>query len=363
MTIGIIGANGQVGSEVVLALRLAGGVTVVPICRSERASAFLRRCGVTCRHGNVADPEQAPRLLARCDLVVDLSIPRGLPSENRAASRRLIETAVRYAPPGAAFVFASSINALGMGPRDRRLRHYVLARSAYAALKRYAERVAVRAGRRHERAVYVLRLGQVHGVLQSVSRSISRNWRGRTAHVPEGPSYAVFAVTIAQALVAIAAGRETPGVYMLVETPPWSWKEVLELHAHLTPCSGPVVEERAVTSSALRRVCGRLVDPLMRFAAAHAEEIAAHLLVRDHSLELRAEAMYRLRQARADLASTRSAPEFRPYRPYVGVPPGARLRSLSDSRASMWAQMQHIDRVVRSAVETPAIARELEPAI
>ena len=83
--IGIIGANGQVGSEVCLFLTLRNDVEVVPICRTEIASSFLRRCGLACRHGRASDRADAERLLADLDLIADFSLPTGSASEVRAA--------------------------------------------------------------------------------------------------------------------------------------------------------------------------------------------------------------------------------------------------------------------------------------
>ena len=70
-TIAVIGANGQVGSEVCLFLSLYGDIKVFPISRTRLGSAFLRICGLSCRHGSVADTVYAPALLEGCDVVVD----------------------------------------------------------------------------------------------------------------------------------------------------------------------------------------------------------------------------------------------------------------------------------------------------
>src|SRR5437867_4211094 len=98
-TIAILGANGQVGSEVCLFLSLMSDIRVVPICRTRLASVFLRRCGLECRHGSLNNSDEARRLLEGADLVADFSLPRGLPSEVNAASQAIIGTAIAQAPP------------------------------------------------------------------------------------------------------------------------------------------------------------------------------------------------------------------------------------------------------------------------
>ena len=72
--IAIVGANGQVGTEVCLRLREAADVEVVPVVRNLSGSAFLRLNGVDCRHGRIADPEQARHLIGDCDVVVNFAL-------------------------------------------------------------------------------------------------------------------------------------------------------------------------------------------------------------------------------------------------------------------------------------------------
>ena len=49
ITIGIIGANGQVGTEVCLFLSQMDDIRVVPICRTDRAVSYLERYGLNPR--------------------------------------------------------------------------------------------------------------------------------------------------------------------------------------------------------------------------------------------------------------------------------------------------------------------------
>ena len=119
MTIGVIGANGQVGSEVCLFLSRMEGVRVIPICRTKLGSVFIRNCGLECRHGEFSCPEEAERLLANCDLVADFSLPKGLLFEVRAASRKIITNAIEKAPRDSRFVYISTATALGMRKDSR----------------------------------------------------------------------------------------------------------------------------------------------------------------------------------------------------------------------------------------------------
>ena len=68
--------------------------------------------------------------------------------------------------------YPRSIAALGMPKTSRLLKEHRLAHTCYAATKRYAERLAFQLGRKVGRETYILRLGEVHGDLQSPSRSV-----------------------------------------------------------------------------------------------------------------------------------------------------------------------------------------------
>ncbi len=63
--IAIVGANGQVGMEVSLFLRVTEGPTWNAIVRSELAAALLRRLGIPCRIGSLGNRGEAQALAGR----------------------------------------------------------------------------------------------------------------------------------------------------------------------------------------------------------------------------------------------------------------------------------------------------------
>lgn len=334
--IAIIGANGQVGTEVCLFLRQHEDVEVIPICRTEVGGEFLRRSGLEPRYGTVGDPGQAGALLADCDLVADFSLPQGSSDEIRSAMREIIENATAYAPDGAPFVYLSSITAFGIPDFRGPLKHYRLARNRYGAFKRYAEKLTLSACQKTKRDAYVLRVGVVHGELQAVTRQTLRNMRetaSLTAYVPDAPSFTVFAFSIAEALVAISQGHEQPGRYTLVSNPAWSWKDLVEyygtrigvpastrlLQAGTTEGSGA---KRMVASTAWRLVSGQ-------------KHLSGALATRLPRLERRLKARYQITSAAVATADNDQEGQYRPYGSNHTVFPGRRLRSLSDSRQTM----------------------------
>jgi nucleoside-diphosphate-sugar epimerase len=343
-SIAVIGANGQVGSEVALLLSRIQGVSVVPIVRSQLGAAVLERCGLACRIGSLTSDADAKRLLDGCSLVADFSLPTGLPGQVSQAMRANAWHAIRNAPARAPYVFISSTMAFGGGNSGRYERLW-FARTPYAAAKRSGERCARWLGRLQGRPTYVLRLGQVFGELQAVSRGLLASATDRPLALLDGaagqsPSDAVFCSTIALALANIAAGKEAPGTYTLLEAPEWTWQRLYAFHAKQAGLVPQFVESAAGSrdSGALR---SRLEPLLQRAVGAAAQHLVAHKdllvaqLVPIHSgLAQHLKARHLLRRARAEIRppARRAIVEVQCCR---GPVPGRRLGSLSDSQQDM----------------------------
>jgi nucleoside-diphosphate-sugar epimerase len=358
VTIGILGANGQVGSEVCLFLSQMKEVKVIPICRTILGSTLLRRCGLECRHGTLDKASEATRLLAGCDLVADFTLPQNnRASEIRAAIKRTIEAVMLQAPAAAPFVYISSLMAFGVNPEEQTFRPRLLSRTLYGSTKRYAERLAFRLGKSSHRDVYVLRLGQVHGELQSVSRSIVRRLEEEAAYVPVGRSYAVFTYTIAEALVRIANRQEKPGRYSLISAPDWSWTEVYEYYARRAGREPDMftfefgADSRSIGHE-LKSLARRIPGPLIRSASRHRESITSYLLQPFPKLEQRLRAVWGVRRARAEVSQMIMLKRQSEYRPFnvQGEVPGARLRSISDCRTAMILPAMGVQSLLQNVV-------------
>lgn len=358
MKIAVIGANGQVGREVCLFLSVMG-VKVVPISRTELGGIFLERCGLQCRYGAIGNPEDAKRLLEGCDLVVDFSHPHDLPAQVRPAVKSNIENALRLAPAESPYVYISTMSAFGMSPSESKMKNYLLSHTRYAADKRYLERVALSG--QGKRDVYVLRLGQVHGDLQRASQEFMVEAALGKVYLPfsvNTASYTVFCFTIAEALMNIALGKERPGRYTLVSTPPWTWGEVYAYWARQHDSELKLVtnENQELQQSIFRLLLnlGRfLLTPVIRFGIAHRELIMNYLLMRFPEIQDRMRAEYLRRKAVAEIAQGRQEGGTR-RKFWTGEVPGERLASLSDSRLTMESATQ----AVRTIVASPVLSKD-----
>jgi dTDP-4-dehydrorhamnose reductase len=355
-TIGIIGANGQVGTEACLFLSLRPDVRVIPIARKPYASALLRTLGFECRHGSLNSPEETKRLTEGCDLVADFSVPQGSSPDIRAAMRANSSHAIKYAT-AKQFVYISTHGVFRLSTQHSRYR-------LYSHAKRYAERTAIQLGRAEGKEVYVLRLGHVHGVIQGVSRQYIENLRDEVAVLPDVPSFTVFVFSIAEALYNISQHKEAQGTYTLMSTPQWSWPDLhsyfcrmagVEPRFKMEPFHEPTLKGDVKT--AVRGFVGSIVKTITK-----EKELLDHLL----STHLPSEA----RRLRAGYNMKRAAAEIAVGESFIWRPSeqefyskGERMKSLSDSRLTMDEPTRQVKaKLARSIEHTLAHWQEGIPA-
>jgi uncharacterized protein YbjT (DUF2867 family) len=331
--IAILGANGQVGSEVALHLVGRLDVRVVAICRTEFATALLRRAGVTCRIGSVTGQDEAERILGDADAVVDFSIPRGLPSHVTSSMTATIRGAIRASHKAKRFIYISSVSAYGMADGTAPFRYHWISRTPYGAAKRHAERLALREAHRAGLEAYILRAGQVHGELQRVSEILLSMADEAPVELPAGPSYTVFAYSIAEAIANITLGRERAGTYTLISSPAWSWEDMYLFYASRNGARPEVTlspTKPAGLTRALRSCSIGAVEAM-------AGSIAAYITKHSRPLEMYAAARYANSRTSRDIRALREQQRRKPFIVWSGPIPGRRLRSLSDSKVTMAA--------------------------
>ncbi|MDQ6949653.1 MAG: NAD(P)-dependent oxidoreductase, partial [Actinomycetota bacterium] len=224
--IAIVGANGRVGAELCLRLGSREDIEVIPIVRNRTGSAFLRISGMECRHGRVENPDEARRLLADCDLVLNLAYAFPRSRAGHRANVATVTNVVEAAPAGALVALASTIMVYAPNLRVR-------APGAYGLEKLLLERVFLRTASRCKRLPFILRIGHVLGDLQPLSAQILCDIRLSPIVLPDGgerPSNTVFAATLAEATELIAGGTVCANTYDLVTDPQWTWRRVYNFH-------------------------------------------------------------------------------------------------------------------------------------
>jgi nucleoside-diphosphate-sugar epimerase len=225
----IVGSNGQVAAEVTLLLTSRPEVELWPLVRSRSGSAFLRYHGVPVQHGSITDPEFAGKALAGADVVANFALAGGTPAAALTENQHIIRATFAHSAPAATVVFFSTLAVRGSFDENGR-RH----RSAYGDLKLRNERLVARLAKSAGRKAYILRLGHVAGLHQSITALCREEIRSPPVVLPEPErlSNVTHTVTIADALIAIGAGLvDQPGRYDLVNVPQWTWRQVYEKEA------------------------------------------------------------------------------------------------------------------------------------
>jgi len=231
--VAILGANGQVGTEVSLRLRDVEGIEVVPIARNVSGSAFLRSNGLECRHGRISDPAEARGLIGDCDVVVNFAVSMtAIPRTDREVNRQIVRNTVAAAKPGAVIAFASTIMVYAPAMK-------VWIPDSYGLEKLFTERMFRRLCRGSHHPAFVFRLGHVLGDLQNITNKIrSEIHHGKVALPHDGlrSSNTVFTAAIVDAIVQVAQAQGAqsipkPGTYDLITFPQWTWLDVYKHYA------------------------------------------------------------------------------------------------------------------------------------
>jgi|GEM_PF-879813 nucleoside-diphosphate-sugar epimerase len=303
----MVGANGQVGAELCLLLAARKDIELVAICRNRSGSAFLRWQGIACRHGRVADPAEAARLLGDCDVVVNSSLAAGNPAQIRRAEAHIIRNIFGCSKDSATIIHFSTQSVYG----DPRPGRWIRWRNPYGRAKLATERHVRAESRKTKRPAYVLRLGHVCGALQEISHGIRESIRANTVVLPaeDCSSNTVYTAAIIGAIEQIVRHAARPGTYDLMNTPRWTWREVYEYEARNSelPFSPRIGRSRPVSlKSALSR-------PAARFAAVLAgvqpvrDSFAKLFAYVPDGMNARAMAWWYAKRAQAEIASLRAA--------------------------------------------------------
>jgi nucleoside-diphosphate-sugar epimerase len=226
--VAIVGANGQVGTEVALRLRGVEGIEVVPIIRNVSGSAFLRLNGMACRHGRITEPAEARTLIGDCDVVVNFALSNtAVPRIDRDMNRQIVRSMVAAAKRGAPIVFVSTMMVHAPGIK-------FWFPDSYGLEKLVTERMFRQACRSSHHPAFVFRLGHVMGEMQNITSKIRGEIRdGKVALPHKGlrASNTVFTAGVIEAIVEIAKTAARPGTYDLITFPQWTWLDVYKYYA------------------------------------------------------------------------------------------------------------------------------------
>ena len=115
MKVGIVGCNGQVGTELALIYQKMD-IEVVPIVRSSWSASFLKHHGFECKIGDINNSSEAKKLLKDLDNIIISVIISDFGGPSMYSSKlnqRIIKNIVKYSENNSNIINLSSIRAFG----------------------------------------------------------------------------------------------------------------------------------------------------------------------------------------------------------------------------------------------------------
>lgn len=229
--IAILGANGQVATETAIYLH-EKGYPVTCFVRSGFGAFLLRRFTIPVDeidYGLVSDE------LKQYDVVLDFTYPSGYSAAQLPAVIKMhVSGIISAMRSGASYVYMSSIMAHGMPDGNRFIKNYTLARSTYSYIKRLVEKFVLKEGKKHRIKAFNFRLGQVHGLLQSVKAEFDRQVHETRISLcgrPDELVNVIFIKCLVFCIEKVCAQDIEPGTYTVVNHPQWTLKELYEHYA------------------------------------------------------------------------------------------------------------------------------------
>jgi nucleoside-diphosphate-sugar epimerase len=271
MKIAIVGANGNVGTELCLYLRKERDIEVVPVVRNVLGSAYLRDKEFNCRVFDICSESEAEQALGDVDMVVISSYVFGPTASAYHTNRTMIDHSIRFAKSSSIVLYLSSIRAFAWRI-DRATPRVSIPRS-YDRNKRLLERHLLKACSEIGKVGIALRLGHVYGETQprtKILQAMLQTERSLQLQVaPDAASNIVHTATIADCVKVCARSTVPLGVYSLVNVPQWSWKKVFDFYN--TSGSELIFNDEAWVRKPLHR---QAMNRMWKYVIAHRESLA-----------------------------------------------------------------------------------------
>ena len=310
--IGLLGANGQVGTEVAFYLSRHENVVLSCLIRSEYSAALFKLLSIPYLVVDYADTKRLSCHLLSFDAVLDFSYQAGEISETLKWLKKLMQLVVSHMRPGSKYVYMSSVMAYGMSNPAVHLKNHLFPRTAYAYIKRRAETLASQTGKRHKVNVFNFRLGQIHGSLQVVTQLfLSKLSLGtfRVNGTPQSLTNTVFTYSISDAIMRCIQGEVTPGTHTLVSSPQWTSEDLFSFYRKKYRLRAEVQYMDVLPDHRVRSTIGNRVFEKMRTFRDLAE---TYLLINNPSISFKIKGMYRIKTARNEISMMQSEKEVYP---------------------------------------------------
>lgn len=234
MKIAVIGANGNVGTE--LSYLLKDDCDVIPIVRNKIGSIFLEHNGIKCRVGDMSNSDMARTILNDIDVVVNATwvsdrFSGSQTQTSKLINKTIIENCFKFSKKNAVIIYLSTIRAFANKVDPITSRFWP---PRYDIEKQFLEKIVKKNSKKFNKKGISFRCGHVFGEgqpntrairkLLSENKSITINANGNS------PSNILHIITLKDAIFKSLEKIIKSNTYSLVNYPQWTWKEIYNFY-------------------------------------------------------------------------------------------------------------------------------------
>jgi len=320
--VALLGGDSQVGAEVALYLSLKKETNLICFVRSEYSTALLDAMSVPYLIVDYRNTKLLKEAFADCDIALDFTYPAAQPPDVWRIARDNILAVLSSMRKGSKYVYMSSIMAFGMPNHVSSPKVFVFPRTFYSHTKRKLERSVESLGRKFGIHAFIFRLGQVHGLLQSVTQGFISALSGDILYVKGKPTdltNTAFPSFLVEIVMKCARNDLKPGVYTLVQTPQWTLEELFDYYRRRYGVQAKVVP---LSSEDERNTLQQHHNPHFWSGwMAYRDMFEAYLFPHLPDFFPLAKGLYRVKRVSQELSFIPHA-QKRIERPLLGQPPG-----------------------------------------
>ena len=295
MKVGVIGANGNVGSE--LCYLLKNDCDVIPIVRNRIGLVFLEYQGIKCRIGDLLNSENAKTVLEDIDVIVNAAwaSDRFSGSQNqtsREINKKIIENCFKFSKGNVVIIYLSTIRAFS-NKVDPTTSKYFPPR--YDVEKQFLDKIMKKNAAKYKKKGISFRCGHVFGEGQPntkvIRKQLSENQKFLVQAASNSPSNILHIVTLKDAIFKCLDNKINSGTYSLVNNPQWTWKNVFDFYNTNSEIkfSKPLIQKRRFMQKLYGMLKGKrkyLIPIIYYFPKRYEQRLIKEMSVRKYQSEI-----------------------------------------------------------------------------
>lgn len=233
--IAILSGSSQVAFSVAIYLSYFKKAEITALSRDSKYSEPIYRLVGIVNKTIPTNLEVLKLTLEEFDIIIDFSLPKSEFWDNKKILGEHYSNLFKCLPKDIPFIAISTQNAYGFRESDKYIRSRLTDWSSpYCSLKRFGEKKVLNLGKKYNVPTYNIRLGQVHGFLQSVSHRFCSDISDRSSIYIDGKgddfTNILFISDIGESVLEILSRRWSSGTYSLISLPQWTQKDLYDYY-------------------------------------------------------------------------------------------------------------------------------------